>query len=245
MRDYTLDVCRCDCKASLDLAVSIHTNLEALIEHLGKTVSALERTYDELSAQLEVREKSEEYSEIVSDMDREDLGYDVFSRIDPGQVKYDQGFLGEKCYNAPTIEDREKGVCGDSVESVTVYTVQIAAASLATVLTGGAGAKLVEYAMKFFPMIFETGVVYNLTETLIDDGNRVILDNMAGEGSELYTYSPFQFEIYRDHEFSIGTASFNRVIVYINLDAIDRDYTKALQKIIDGLVDDSCEDEGC
>jgi len=84
-------------------------------------------------------------------------------------------------------------------------------------------------------------VKYNLTETLIDDANRVVLRNIGGEGGELYTYAPFEFEIYKNRQFSIGSATGGRVIVYVYLPAVKG----GLQRIMDGLASSECTGTNC
>jgi hypothetical protein len=247
-REYSCDEgedrisnCDCRCVPSIKILQKMDEPLRKIRNHIKTTKLALTRAHSDLSSQLEAHEYEDKLSEIAENLEINKLGYDVFGRIDTHLVKYNKGNLmgGEKCYYDPTFEDVDKGVCGNSEESIIVYTAQIAAAALASVFSGGLTEKLLEYAIQFFPAIYDSGITYNLTETLIDDGNRIFLDNIAKEGSELYTYSPFQFEIYRDREFSIGSGTLNRVIVYIYLSSPDK-----LQRITDALADGSCEG-GC
>jgi hypothetical protein len=65
-----------------------------------------------------------------------------------------------------------------------------------------------------------------------------MLKDLTGNGG-MYSYAPFEFEIYKDREFTIGSASFGRVIVYLNI------YTrpKNLLGILNALT--NCEGEKC
>jgi len=233
----TIDECNCRCQPSIKLLKEINFHFNDLYGYLKKTQEAITQTYGNFKTQLDRRQESDKLAKMTEKLDTNEMGYDVFSRVKPIYVKYDTG-SGVYCYKEPTFADREKGVCGDAMESTLFYTAQVAAASLATFLSGGATAKLLEYAIKFFPMVFETEAKYTLTETLIDDGNRIMLTNLAGEGAELYTYAPFEFEIYKDREFTMGSGSFGRVIVYIFLEKVK------LQRVMDGL-DSECEGEDC
>jgi hypothetical protein len=232
-----IDECTCRCQPSIELLKEINTNVGRLYGYLKKTQEAISSTYDNFKTQLDRRKNSDKLAEMSEDLNINEMGYDVFSRIEPIYVKYDTG-SGIYCYNYPTFEDRDNGVCGDAAESAILYTVQVAAASLATFFSGGATAKLLEYALKFFPVIFETEAKYTLTETLIDDGNRIMLTNIAKEGAELYTYAPFEFEIYKEREFTVGSGTLGRVIVYLYLEKVP------LQRVMDGLVS-GCEGQTC
>jgi hypothetical protein len=237
--------CECRCRASIELLMEINGGLEdikGIVEHTYRT---LEKTHENLEDYLGKREKSEEFQDTVDQLEAEELDYDVSDRIDPEYVKFDMGKSGDwRCYFNPGFDDKDGGVCGDSFESVGLYTVQIAAAALAAFFTGGAAAPLVDYAKDFFPVIIESEVRFNITESIIDDSNRVILTNLGStEGrlgkpgdAQLYTYAPFEFQIYKDREFSVGAVSGNRVIVYLYLPAIKG----GLQRALDALNDESC-----
>ncbi len=236
-----IDTCKCRCRASMGLLLRINGDMKQVYAYVEKTVNAMEKTYDGMEGQLENRERSDELAERAGRLDAQEEGYDVFSRVTPLEVRYDEGeFLGGKeCYYKPTFADRDKGVCGDSAESAIMYTVQIAAAGLATIFSGGATSKLLEEVVKFFPMIFETGAKYNLTESLIDDGNRVMLTDLAGGGAELYTYAPFEFQIYKNRQFELGSATLGRTLVYVYWPTV------GMQRIMDGLASPDCSGVGC
>lgn len=239
---YSIDQCTCRCRPSIDLLKRINADFSGLYTYAEKAYIATDDAYNDLKTQLDRREASDRLMDTAQSLGSNELGYDVFSRIDANLVKYDQGVLGGKeCYFNPTYRDKDSGVCGDSTESAVVYTVQIAAAALATLFTGGAASPIMEYAVDFFPAIFESEARYNLTETLIDDGNRAILENLGSEGSELYTYAPFQFEIYRDKEFDIGSATMDRLFVYIYLPSV----SGGMKRILTALADSSCTGESC
>ncbi len=239
---YSIKTCECRCRGSVSMVVEINYNLEELREYVEKTYVAVSNTARNLGEQLNRREKADQLAEAVEDLEAQELGYDVFSRLDTFTVKYDKGeAFGRFCYLYPTFRDKDKGVCGDSVESVVTYTIQVAAAALATMFSGGAATPILEFAKNFFPLIYESEVRYNLTETLIDDSNRVILTNIAGPGAELYTYAPFEFEIYNDREFSIGSATFGRTMVYVYLPAVK----DGMQRVLEGLLSPDCKGDKC
>jgi hypothetical protein len=128
------------------------------------------------------------------------------------------------------------------MESLGVYTIQIAAMSLGMIFSGGTAYEILKYLYQYFPVIYETEASYNLTEVLIDDGNRVVLDNVAGDGGELYVYAPLEFEIYKDHEFTIGSGTLGRVIVYVHMSP-EFKIPEKMETILSGLSD--CEGEEC
>jgi len=236
--DY-ISQCTCRCRPSITLLMRINSDLIGLRIYVLKAYGAVNKTYDALEPQLERRQHSDQLMEEAQRLGVNELGYDVFSRVDPILVKYDQGGFpdGKECYYAPTFADRDSGVCGDSLESVGLYTIQIAAAALATLFSGGAAAPIMEYAINFFPVVFESEVRYNLTETLIDDGNRVMLKDMGGA----YTYAPFEFEIYKNKEFRIGSKTADRLLIYIYLPAVKN----SLQRILEGIASPECTGEAC
>ena len=240
-RPYSIKTCECRCRGSIQLVMDINEALLEIREYVEKTHVAVSRTSANLEEQLERREKADELYESAKGLEAEELGYDIFSRLDTAVVKYDKGAFGKFCYYYPTFRDRDKGICGDSVESIVTYTIQVAAAALATMFSGGAAEPVLEFARNFFPLIYESEVRYNLTETLIDDSNRVMLTNIAGPGAELYTYTPFEFEIYNNREFTIGSGTFGRTVVYIYLPAVEN----GLQRIIDGLMHEDCDGDTC
>jgi len=232
---YYIDQCTCRCRPDLDLARRVYVDLLDLKIYLEKRYVALEKTKDNLQSQQESMEKMEDLAKQTENLPK-GMGYDVFGRIDSAYVKYDQGVPdGIECYQNPTFEDRDRGVCGDSVESVIAYTVQVAAAALFS------GGTLLEYAITTFPVLFETEIGYNLTETLVDDGNRVILENVAGEGGEAYTYAPFEFEIYRNKEFTINSLSLGRTFVFVYM---GKDFGR-MQRVIDALTSNKCNGGIC
>lgn len=239
--NYYIDQCKCRCRPRIELLLDIFQDLVEVRFYLEKTATALEKTAENFESQQKAMEDASKLLKKAEDLAPKKLGYDVFSRIDTDFVGYDKGEImdGKFCYYDPDFENRDDGVCGDSVESGIMYTVQIAAAALATLFSGGTAAPLLNYAKDFFPMIFESGVKYNLTETLIDDGNRVMLTNVA-DGGELYVYAPFEFEIYENKEFEIGSATFNRVIVYVYLPSAG-----GLDRVMEGLLDKSCKGDTC
>ncbi|MBN2517287.1 MAG: hypothetical protein JXB14_00420 [Candidatus Altiarchaeota archaeon] len=241
----TIDQCTCRCRPSLDLLTKIDQGLRAIEGSISRTVEMLESHVENLEAQLDARRKSEEFKESIGALESQKLAYDVVSRMDVSLVKFDAGdWDGWKCYFTPGFYEKEEGVCGDKLESVAIYTAQIAAAALAAFFTGGAATPLIDYAKDFFPLVIESEVGFNLTESLVDDGNRVILKNLGsrdgllGEKGDarLYTYAPFEFQIYKDRPFHIGSGSFNRVVVYVYLPAVK---SGGLSRILEGL--SSCE----
>jgi hypothetical protein len=232
-KDYDIiDQCTCRCRPSVKLVDSLYWDFFDVHDYIGRVVTALDKNLDKLEEQLQRQEELEKLQEKFENAEAESLGYDVFSRIEPVYVKYDMGELsGRFCYHNATFRDIDKGVCGDMVESVIVYTVQVALASFV-----GAGS----FAADFFPMFFETEAKYKMTTTLIDDANRNILRNLAGDG-KLYTYAPLEFEIYRDREFSMGSVTLGRTIVYVYLKSVHG----GLSRVLQGLSDGSCKGEGC
>ncbi len=239
---YSIRTCECRCRGSISLVMDMNEALMEIRDYIVKTLTAVSRTAATLEEQLERREKADQLAKAAEDLEAQELGYDVFSRLDTFTVEYDKGeAFGRFCYFYPTFRDRDKGVCGDSVESVIVYTIQVAAAALATMFSGGAAAPVLDFAKNFFPLIYESEVRYNLTETLIDDSNRVMLTNIAGPGAELYTYAPFEFEIYKDREFSIGSATFGRTMVYVYLPAVKG----GMQRVLEGLLSPDCAGDKC
>ena len=243
---FLIHQCKCRCKPKISLVISVYEKFDNLLDSLKKLVDSLERTADNLKSQREAMQKAEQLSEQAERLVPQELGFDVFSRIDTSRVMYDQGegLGGKACYVTPNFKDSYNGVCGDAVESTIMYTVQVAAASLATMFSAGATEELLRYALDTFPMIYETEVSYNLTETLIDDGNRVILKNVAGDGGDLYTYAPFEFEIYRDREFDINSQTLGRTFVYVYLPAIGG-LINGMQRVTDGLHHNDCKGDPC
>ncbi len=235
--------CTCRCRVSVKLLIRLNKDFRDIYAYVSKTAKALEESYDAMKGQLTAREKSNELRVAADKLETNEAGYDVFSRMDPELVKYDKGKFvgGNECYFNPTFIDRDNGICGDSVESGITYTIQIAAAALTAMFSGGLATPLLTYAKDFFPMFIESEVKYNLTETIIDDANRVVLRNVGGEGGELYTYAPFEFEIYKDRQFGIGSATAGRIIVYVYLPAVKG----GLQRIMDGLASGECAGEQC
>lgn len=229
-RHDKISQCNCRCRVSMDLLNSISTKLLAVLHYVRWTHGALLETYRPLSELLSNMKDQKRLSDTAKSLP-EGAGYDVFGKVDILSVQYDKGeFLGGKqCYFKPGYEEREEGVCGDVIESTAVYTAQI----VACFLTGGATAELL---VKFFPMIFETNTAFKVTETLIDDSNRVILTNLAGPGTKLYTYAPLEFEIYRDHVFASGPLSMGRIMVYVYMNN-----PQSIKKIGEGL--SSCPSE--
>lgn len=226
-----IDQCTCRCRPSRGLLERLFEDLTTIDMYLQRVTTAIRENREAFEDQLERQENLEELKDKFEDTKAEKLGYDVFSRIDPDFVKYDPG-IEKKCYYGNEFADRENGICGDSVESIITYTIQVALASFV-----GATA----FAADFFPMFFEAEAKYNLTETLIDDGNRVMLENVAGEGGELYTYAPFEFQIYKNREFSLGSATFGRTIVYVYLKAVKG----GLNRVLDGLASSKCAGTKC
>lgn len=242
-KSLSVDQCTCRCRPSIELLMRINNDFKRLLIYVNKTAVAVEETHDNMREQLSRRENADRLAKAAAGLGEEKLGYDVFSRIDTAVVKYDKGEVmgGKYCYYDPDFTVRDNGTCGDSVESGIVYTVQIAAAALATLFSGGAAAPILDYAKDFFPVIFETGAEFNITETLIDDGNRVMLANIGGQGAELYTYAPLQFEIYKDKHFSAGSKTLDRLFVYIYLPSVKG----RLERVINAITDKSCRGDKC
>jgi hypothetical protein len=237
-RTANVDLCTCYCRPSVDLIQDINQNLEEIYTYVKKTYDALNRNYIDKEGLMRSREETNKLADAVQNLRANQLGYDVTSRITPKYVKYDTGD-SPLCYINPTYEDREKGVCGNSKESFTVYAIQISAASLASILFPVAAPEIMRYATNFFPLIYETSVRYEITETLIDDGNRVALTNLATNGTELYTYAPLEFEIYKNQPIKLDSEIFGRIIVYIYLPKT------GLNKAVDGLISDDCVGDAC
>jgi len=245
--DKTISQCGCRCYPDLGLVEELKETLELVYDGLKQTEKTLREQKDALWKQLEAHRKSDELKARVADLRGGDSSYDVLSRLDVKYVKYDTGWKGWEQYVPGGFMQRNEGVCGDSMESVVLYTAQIAAASLATFFSCGLASPLLQYAIDFFPLIIESEVSFELTETLVDDGNRMILTNLASTGDRLgepgdgrlFTYAPFEFEIYKKHKFNLGSVSGNRVIVYLYLPAVEGHINRA----IEGL--SSCSGEAC
>ena len=236
----SIDQCDCQCRPSLGFLGDINEGFEDIRAAVEQTVRTLEMQVENLQKQLESQQKSEEFKELVEGLNAQVEGYDIISRIDPSYVKFDTGLDGWKQYIPGDYWQKDEGVCGDSAESAVLYTAQIAAAMLASFFTAGVASPLVAYAKDFFPVIIESEVSFNLTESIIDDSSRIILTNLGSSGGrlggmgdpQLYTYAPFEFKIYKNRHFNTGATSFNRVVVYVYLPAVKGG---GLKRVLEGL----------
>jgi len=249
----SLTISQCGCRAypNLDLVEELAEALYWANRSLSKAEETLHGQVDSLGQQLENHRKSEEFEELIDGLRGEEFSYDVISRLDMNYVRFDTGWAGWWNYTPGDYAQRGNGVCGDATESVILYSAQIAAASFATFFSAGAASALLDYAIDFFPLIIESEASFEMTETLIDDGNRMILTNLASTGSRLgesgdsrlFTYAPFEFEIYKKHEFRIGALTGNRVIVYLYLPAFEDGMSRAVDGLSDCLEAKPDEDE--
>jgi hypothetical protein len=241
-RKEYVDQCGCRCRASFDLLWEINEALEPTVLALQSTVTGLREDIKARKEMLEVYEKAEGFVDKTENLDGAETRYDVTSKIEVKKVSFDKGELSEGWHFQPEAgyENREEGICGDVLESSLLYGAQIAAASLGNFFTGGALTDIQKRAVEYFPVIIESTVVFKITESIIDDGNRIVLQNIAstdgalgaeGDG-RLFTYAPFEFEIYKDMQFELGSKTGNRVIAYVRMSDLAK-----LPKIYDGLSD--------
>ena len=251
-----VDECNCQCHPTDTLIDNIADQLDVIKERIEARKERLKEQEEETRERAEdLREAEKKLEEIKNLKNKQvDDGFDVAGKIDFVYVKYDDG-VNKMCYNYPTWKERVNGTCGDKLESTALYTGQIAAASICCALTGGC-CPAVKYATEWFPAMYQVEGKYNITETVIDDKNRVILHNLgSSDGSlygkpgdpQLYTYAAGEFRIYEDYEITAATRTGNRVLVYLYLPRIaqSQGLSGALNNVLESFTDDSCKGDVC
>lgn len=252
-----IDQCNCQChptdkfikvvKGQLDV---VSSNINSQMASIDEQIKALEeraKMLDEADAKLEQINKAIAESE--------SLDYDVSSQMDFSEVKYWDGLSPSKCYVDPTWQASTNGTCGDGVQSTGLYGTQITAAIVCCGFIEPC-CFTVDYSTKWFPAIYQIEGKYSISESLIDDRNRIMPHNIfAGEGDlyglnetpKLFQHVAPEFVIYKEYHIKVTPATLDRVIVYLYLPRVasEASTTKPLDKVINSFTDPTCGGVKC
>jgi hypothetical protein len=223
-----IDVCKCACRPDNKFVGSIRKNLTSINTQLVSMTSSLNKLEENINNTLNADEKLSDFREkadTISDMDTS--GFDVVSHINYNSVKYKQALPEEWCnYYQPEKSVKDDGVCADWTESFTLYTAQVTAAATASYLTGGALSSSIKYAVDFFPAVYDYEANYTISETLVDDKNRIMLHNIFAGDDDLYglnvtpklfTHVAPEFVIYQNKTMAAKSSSLGKLFLYLYL----------------------------
>lgn len=257
-RTVRIEQCNCQCHPLPDLIKDTKEELGVIKTIIEKRAAGLKYQENELNNRAdtieEARKKLNEISSLTSSISS--TGYDVLSWINYNNIKYYDAATSAKCYFNPNWTIRRNGTCGDKASSVGLYTGQISAAIACCILTSFC-CPFIEYTPHWFPAIYRVEGSYNISETIVDEKNRIMLHNLFTGEQDLYGYNitPKLFnhvapevEIYRNYKVEVKPKTGDMVLVYIYLLKIPQTKTEkggALNKILDSFNDPSCTGKAC
>ena len=261
-----IDQCNCMCYPNQKLRDDVSTQLKVVYEAINDKVDKLRTQVKELNDRADtVKASNEKLNQVDSLLNNPVAGYDVISSTSFIKVKYDSPtdnvyfgqhvtFPGTRCYYNPTWQVRNNGTCADSKESTGMYAAQVSAAVICCGVFQPC-CKVVDYARKYFPIIYHVTGEYNINEKIIDDRGRMMLHNVYAGDSDLYGYNLTQqlfhhvapeFVIYKNYHVDVSSMTGERVLIYVDMDEVtDTNKRSSAKKIMDSFTDPSCKGEGC
>jgi len=223
-----IDVCKCKCRPDAAFIDDIRDDLVATNDKLASMTNSLNELEKELNNTLAADEKLSDFrgkADTISDMGAS--GFDVVSHINYNSVKYKESVPENWCnYYQPEKTVKDDGVCADWSESFGLYSAQVTAAATASYLTGGALSSAIKYAVDFFPAVYDYEANYTVSETLVDDKNRIMLHNIFAGDDDLYglnvtpklfTHVAPEFVIYQNKTMIVKSSSLGRLFLYLYL----------------------------
>ncbi|MCX5637061.1 MAG: hypothetical protein NTX52_05120, partial [Planctomycetota bacterium] len=254
---YTEEVkipqCNCQCYPKPELIKDIKTQLDIIEEAISDKIKRLDDQAKELRERANASQGAKDkINEIESLQNNVVSGYDVVGKVDFSQVKYST--TEAKCYVEPNWQVRKNGTCANAAESTALYTGQIAASMTCCAFVQPC-CKLVEYASRFFPIIYQVEGTYNISEKIVDDENRLMLHNLFAPENDLYGYNTTsklfthvapEFIIYKDYPITASTLTGGRVLIYIDMENTNNAVNGGpAKKITDSFIDPSCAGTSC
>jgi hypothetical protein len=250
--------CNCQCHPSDKMINEVYDNLKVVNSSIASRIDDIKNQIDALEKRAqaleEAKNKLKEINQTITQ--NKPTYYDISSQIDYSQVKYWEGITKTKCYKNPTWEERNNGTCGDKEQSTTMYGAQITAAVVCCGFFEPCCATI-KYSTEWFPSIYQVEGEYTISETIIDDKNRIMLHNIFAGEQDLYglnvTPKLFQhvapeFTIYKEHKIKVAPTTLGRVIVYLYLPKMAQTQNptqKPLDKIISSFTDPTCTGKNC
>ena len=253
-----IPLCNCQCHPSSAVVSDTVKQLAVIQTKIDDRLTRFQEQEIELNQRADTLEAAQSKFDEINSLTSGggSSGYDVISRIDYNNVKYFDTTTSAKCYLIPTWAARQNGTCGDGTSSTVFYTAQISAAVICCGLTPGC-CPVVEYSTQWFPAIYRVEGDYNISETVVDDKNRIMLHNLFAGDQDLYGYNVTpklfthvapEFVIYRNYRVEVKSKTGSTIIVYLYLPKIAQTQAVqggALNKILDSFTDSSCAGDSC
>jgi hypothetical protein len=246
------------CHPKFSLINATKTELNVVKQKIYDRDSSLLDQENKLRARAQALEEAGKKFKEIRDLSdtASSVNYDVYSKLKYSTVRYFPVTLSSNCYFNPTYLQRENGTCGDKTSSIALYTAQVSAATICCALSGTC-CPTIKYASEWFPAIYQVEGNYNITESIIDDKNRIMLHNIFAGDEDLYgmnvtpklfTHVPSEFVIYQNYTIDIKSKTGDRVFVYLYLPKIAQSTAAtggAINKVIQSFKDLSCSKQIC
>jgi hypothetical protein len=257
-RRVDIEQCNCMCHPKGDIISDLQGQLNLVKQKIKDRENDLLNQENMLRARAQSLEEAMTKYKEIEDLSQStsSSNYDVVSKLNYSNVKYYPITSSAVCYLDPTYLERENGTCGDKTASVGIYTAQVSAATICCALSGTC-CPAIKYASEWFPAIYQVEGKYSISESIVDDKNRIMLHNVFAEDGDLYgmnvTPKLFihvapEFVIYRNHTIDVKSQTGGRVIVYLYLPKIAQTTTAqggAVNKVIQSFEDPTCNGKTC
>jgi len=219
--------CECSCRPDTAFVRNVHDELVVIKGKLVNTQKEIDAMQQDIDKILASDQRLQDFRGKSSNLaSKNGAGFDVVGNVRFNSVKYAFA-LSDYCnYPNPAKQVKDDGVCADWTTSFGLYGAQITAAATASYLTGGALASAMKYAVDFFPAVYDYEANYTISETLVDDKNRIMLHNIFAGDKDLYGYNVTpklfthvapEFVIYKNRTVTASSSTLGRIFLYLYL----------------------------